>query len=229
MFHRVWSALRSTMWFLSFGLLFRNKEAKAPIPAFPLRKETFKSFQPLYDSAIVDSKTTQCNLFQVPLGGTTAGSKSPKTQVDTDMDQGGSLPYPKTYYVTGITVTAAPEASYRDVARILSNSWLRLFVGTRDILVIPTNLASYVANMSEYKFSGPVYSFGDEPIKLLPQQNWRVELNLPNPIEQLSAPVKMQVILHGYFSYTVTYTTKPNGVSDQIFDAPGYNYIQLSD
>src|SRR3989338_7320546 len=57
--------------------------------------------QPLYDrNTVATSGTSQLNFFQAPLGGSPAGTI--ETQVQTNMDQGGSLPYPKNFEIHAI-------------------------------------------------------------------------------------------------------------------------------
>lgn len=218
MFQRIGSLVkvlfRNIAWIFSFGLLYGNKKNKSQV---------FKIFQPLYDTTTIGNGITQANFFQVPLGATAAKQVLPKTQVDTDMDQGGSLPYPKTYYITGVTVAPSPESSYKESMHLISNSWFRLFIGTQDYLCLPTNQVTYMANMSEYHYPGPVYNLNN-PIKLLPQQNFRVEINMPSELEKLSAPIKVQVTLHGYFEYTIQYQTNSDGTLEQIYTSPDYEY-----
>jgi len=120
-----------------------------------------------------------------------------KTQVQTNMDQGGSLCYPKSFFITGITVTTTPDTAYKDAVKLISNSWFRLFIGTMDHLYVPTNTLSYIANMSEYKYPGPVMDMSEHPLQLIPQQNFRVEVNYPDKLV-FSSQVKLQVILHGF-------------------------------
>ena len=63
--------------------------------------------QPLYDRGTILSTSTQLNFFQVPLGGGTPS----KTELDTNMDQGGSLPYPKNFELHAIRLINAYGAS----------------------------------------------------------------------------------------------------------------------
>jgi len=166
-------------------------------------------YQPLYDTnTVATSGSGQLNFFQVPLGGRIAGSTTPKTQVDTNMDQGGSLPYPKNFKVTGISVIPDASASYEDAAKVLDGSWFRLFIGTQDYYVSPTLPLAFAPGKRSPGMSfrvnnplRPVYCF-PEPISLIPQQNFRVELNFPKPFTKdnaLSEPLRIRVVLHGYF------------------------------
>src|SRR5579885_1211845 len=91
--------------------------------------------QPLYDqNTVATSGTTQLNYFQVPLGGTAGGVL--KTQVNTNMDQGGSLPYPKNFEIHAIRLINEYGAAVADLNAIFMNSWFRLFIGTKDYLVV---------------------------------------------------------------------------------------------
>jgi len=162
--------------------------------------------QPLYDTnTVAATGTAQLNFFQVPLGGTHAGSSAtPKTQIETNMDQGGSLPYPKHFRITGISVIPDATTSHEDISKFMDTAWVRLFIGCFDYLVLPVS-ASALGNakrnpLISFRLSNPltpVYPF-PQPIDLIPQQNFRMEINFPTP-QKFSAPFKVRIIMHGAF------------------------------
>ena len=88
--------------------------------------------QPLYDrgTVLAAGTTTQVNFFQVPLGGGTPA----KNELSTNMDQGGSLPYPKNFELHAIRCVNAYAATVADLILIYNNAWFRLFIGTKNYL-----------------------------------------------------------------------------------------------
>ena len=179
--------------------------------------------QPLYDrNAVATSGTTQLNFFQVPLGGSPPGGALPKTQVQTNMDQGGSLPYPKNFEIHAIRLINQYGSSVADLSAIYDSSWFRLFIGTKDYLVVNSfmltagvglngilsapvlagTLASVVNGRADQR---GIYVLA-EPIDLIPQQNFRCELNFPFPFTAgapLSATVNVSIYLDGFFKREV--------------------------
>lgn len=172
--------------------------------------------QPLYDrNTVATSGTTSLNFFQVPLGGTGAGASTPKTQVQTNMDQGGSLPYPKNFEIHAIRLINQYGAAIADLNAIFNNSWFRLFIGTKDYLVVNSfmltagvgldGVASGSTNVVSVTNGRPdqrgIYVLA-EPIDLIPQQNFRCELNFPTA-QTLSATVAVSIYLDGFFKREV--------------------------
>ncbi len=172
--------------------------------------------QPLYDrNTVATSGTGQLNYFQVPLGGTVAGSATPKTQVDTNMDQGGSLPYPKNFEIHAIRMVNAYDAAIADLNLIFNNGWFRLFIGTKDYLVVNLfmltagvgldGVATGSTDVASVHNGRPdqrgIYVLA-EPIDLIPQQNFRCEINFPTT-QTLSATVSLSVYLDGFFKREV--------------------------
>ena len=176
--------------------------------------------QPLYDQNVVATfGTGQLNYFQVPLGGTVAGAAAPKTQVQTNMDQGGSLPYPKNFEIHALRLVNQYGSAVVDLTRIYDSSWFRLFIGTKDYLVVnsfmltagvglngvangTTNVVSVVNGRGDHC---AIYVLA-EPIDLIPQQNFRCELNFPTPftaIAPLTATVNISIYLDGFFKREV--------------------------
>ena len=172
--------------------------------------------QPLYDrNTVATSGTGQLNYFQVPLGGVSAGSAVAKTQVQTNMDQGGSLPYPKNFEIHAIRLINEYGSEVADLNRIYDTSWFRLFIGTKDYLVVnsfmltagvgldgvvagTTDVISVVNGRPDQR---GIYVLA-EPIDLIPQQNFRCEVNIPTP-QTLSATVGLSVYLDGFFKREV--------------------------
>jgi len=172
--------------------------------------------QPLYDrNTVATSGTTQLNFFQVPLGGTPPGGAAPKTQVQTNMDQGGSLPYPKNFEIHAIRCINQYQSAIADLNVIYNTSWFRLFIGTKDYLVVnlfmltagvglrgilagSTDIAAAQNGVEDQR---GIYVLA-EPIDLIPQQNFRCEVNFPVP-PILSAPVALSIYLDGFFKREV--------------------------
>lgn len=170
--------------------------------------------QPLYDrNTVATSGTAQLNFFQVPLGGT-AGAIL-KTQVQTNMDQGGSLPYPKNFEIHALRLINQYGAAVADLNGIFNNSWFRLFIGTKDYLVVNSfmltagvgldGVAAGTTNVISVHNGRPdqrgIYVLA-EPIDLIPQQNFRCELNFPVP-QTLTATVDISIYLDGFFKREV--------------------------
>jgi len=172
--------------------------------------------QPLYDrNTVATSGTGQLNFFQVPLGGTTAGSAIPKSQIDTNMDQGGSLPYPKNFEIHALRLINQYSAAVADLNAIFNNSWFRLFIGTKDYLVVNSfmltagvgldGVAAGSTDVVSVTNGRPdqrgIYVLA-EPIDLIPQQNFRCEINFPTT-QTLSATVGVSIYLDGFFKREV--------------------------
>lgn len=162
-------------------------------------------YQPLYDvNTIRTAGTAQLSFFQVPLGATPAGSTTYKSQIETNMDIGGTLPYPKTFKVCGLSLVIHPDTPHEDAAKVASNAWFRLFVGTQDYLTGPASWVTLTTGTKNPLVSlrcndsfEPVF-LNHTPFDLIPQQNFRVELNFPVP-QQFSQNIRVQAILHGFF------------------------------
>jgi len=172
--------------------------------------------QPLYDqNTVATSGTTQLNYFQVPLGGTITGTATSKTQVQTNMDQGGSLPYPKNFEIHAIRLINQYGAAVADLNQIFNNSWFKLFIGTKDYLVVNSfmltagvgldGIAAGSTNVVGVHNGRPdqrgIYVLA-EPIDLIPQQNFRCELNFPTATS-LTATVAVSIYLDGFFKREV--------------------------
>jgi len=182
---------------------------RSNIPKQPPSKRHF--WRPLYDTNTVrPSGTGQLSFFQVPLGGQCIDGYI-KTQVDTNMDQGGSLPPPAGFFITGISAIIDPETPYTDAMTLITNTWFRLFIGCYDYLVGPANWITLAPlnvikqgakqnSLLALRLSDPLEPVMalEEPIELIYNQNFRVELNLPLP-QVFSQPIRIQVILHGFF------------------------------
>lgn len=166
-------------------------------------------YQPLYDTCTVARNgTSQLTFFQIPLGGTPVGSVRYKDQTATNMDQGGSLPYPKNFVITGFSIIVDPTLAYDEAVRFLDAGWFRLFIGTMDYLVLPLDMTAVIPGRKNPVVSlrhpdpmGPVLSLPEE-IELIPQQNFRVELNFPYP-QEYSRSFEVKAVLHGFFKRRV--------------------------
>ena len=172
--------------------------------------------QPLYDrNTVATAGTGQLNFFQVPLGGTAAGAVVAKTQVETNMDQGGSLPYPKNFEIHAIRLINGYAQTVADLSLVYNNSWFRLFIGTKDYLVVNTFMLTAGVGLDGVATGDtPISSVTNgradqrgiyvlaEPIDLIPQQNFRCEVNFPTPIGP-SATVNLSVYLDGFFKREV--------------------------
>jgi hypothetical protein len=172
--------------------------------------------QPLYDrNTVATSGTAQLNFFQVPLGGTNPGAATPKTQVQTNMDQGGSLPYPKNFEIHAIRAINQYDSAVADLNIIYNTSWFRLFIGTKDYLVVnlfmltagvgldgvaagSTDVVSVTNGRPDQR---GIYVLA-EPIDLIPQQNFRCEVNFPTP-PLPTATVDLSIYLDGFFKREV--------------------------
>lgn len=166
--------------------------------------------QPLYDrNTVATSGTTNLNYFQVPRG------NSSKTYVDTNMDQGGSLAYPKNFEIHAIRLINAFQATIADLNKIYNKSWFKLFIGTKDYLVVNSfmltagvGLEGVVAGSTDsaHATNGRADQRGiyvlAEPIDLIPQQNFHCELNFPTS-QTLSATTNMSVYMDGFFKREV--------------------------
>jgi hypothetical protein len=172
--------------------------------------------QPLYDrNTVATTGTAQMNFFQVPLGGTNPGVAVAKTQVQTNMDQGGSLPYPKNFEIHALRLINQYDSAVADLNALFNNSWFRLFIGTKDYLVVNSfmltagvgldGVATGNVDVASVTNGRPdqrgIYVLA-EPIDLIPQQNFRCEINLPTP-QTLSATLDVSIYLDGFFKREV--------------------------
>lgn len=166
--------------------------------------------QPLYDNGTVaTSATTNINFFQVARG------SSSKTYLETNMDQGGSLAYPKNFEIHALRMIHEYGSTVADVSEILDAGWFKLFIGTKDYLVVnsfmltagvglagvatgDTALASVQNGRADQR---GIYVLA-EPIDLIPQQNFHCELNFPTAPTPASA-TDVWVYLDGFFKREV--------------------------
>jgi len=164
-------------------------------------------YEPLYDVNTVEaSGTDQLNFFQVPLGGTSAGEMY-KTQVRTNMIQGGSMPYPRSFLVTGFSIIPDYRTPYEDAIKMLETSWCRMFIGTMDFIWGPSKMMALspapINPAASFRLRDPldpVYVL-PEPLQLISQQNFRFEINFPSP-QQFTQSFDVMVVLHGLHRYT---------------------------
>lgn len=156
---------------------------------------------------------SQLNFFQKCLGmeadlynpRTSRVERRMMTQHENNLDVAGSLPYPKNFTITGISFIPDVSADYEDVARFIDGAWFRLFIGCFDYQIAPSSLVSILPGKLtpglKMRASSPLqasYSL-PESIDLIPQQNFRAELNSPFG-RDIKKPFNVLGILHGYFS-----------------------------
>lgn len=163
-------------------------------------------YQPLYDTAKIDRLTVKSSLFQIPQGRN-------KTSLETNMEKEGMLPHGKSFRIHGISVTPDLSANINDVKKYVDRTWFRLFIGTKDYLVVPL---SVVFDTSSYEKTGdfadellklllkrkgnqPVYKLPDKfSLELIPLQTFKVELHTET-IDEEFTPFKVKVVLFGYY------------------------------
>ena len=157
-----------------FGDWFESWKVYAPrIPGLLERIQ-----QPLYDrNTVAWAGTGQLNFFQVPLGGTPAKNTN---SFDTNMDQGGSIPYPKNFEIHAIRLINQ-YSSTADLNQVYGQTLLQVLNGR------PDDKGIYVLA---------------EPVDLIPQQNFRCEVRFPTP-STMTSSVDLSVYLDGFFKREV--------------------------
>ena len=175
--------------------------------------------QPLYDRGSILSTSTQLNFFQVPLGGGTTA----KTELDP-LIWIRAVVYPtrRTFELHAIRLINAYGVPVADAAAIYDGAWFRLFIGTKNYLVVNAFMLTAGVGLNglanDIGTGGQAVSVvngrGDqrgiyvlaEPIDLIPQQNFRCELNLPTALTLTSGATggtNMSVYLDGFFKREV--------------------------
>jgi len=172
--------------------------------------------QELYDmNQAITAATQSLSYFQVPIGGQFAATAAIKSAVETNMQQGGSLPYPKNYEIHAIRLVNQFGSAVSDLCSIFNSSWFKLFIGTKDYLVVNsfmltggvglTGISAGNTNVVSVHNGRPdqrgVYVLA-EPIDLIPQQNFRCELIFPISIT-LTLPVNLSVLFSGFLKREV--------------------------
>jgi hypothetical protein len=182
--------------------------------------------QPLYDREVLNPgeyMNGSIAFFRTPLGGKNEHrsywkeeDKSfslqtwVKHQRDTNMDVGGSLPYPKTFNFNGYSLIPDLDSDPEDFKRLVNACWFRFFVGTMDRHNFPAQLVAGLSDAGQEKAiklstpAGPHYELSDAH-ELISQQNFRAEINLSGATEPLviKKPLGVTCILWGHFSRKV--------------------------
>jgi len=190
----------------------RCQQYNSDWPTIPVENEPYNHryfSQPLYDrNTVASSGTCQLNFFQVPLGGTQVGSIRPKTQIETNMYQGGSLPYPRNFLITGISIVPDVATPYEDAVKFVTHSWVRFFIGVSDYFVAPSIMMMLTSGkrtpLVDFRLANPIKPVFSLPtiIELISQQSFRIEVNLPTP-QTFSQAFNVYAILHGCYRYQV--------------------------
>ena len=94
--------------------------------------------QPLYDRVTMTKDEKSYKFFQNPLGSADPITGDIKTQVQTNLDTAGHLPYPKRFEICALRVITQYDADHMDIIEIGNNSWFRLYIGKYDYLVVNT-------------------------------------------------------------------------------------------
>jgi len=181
------------------------------------RKRLFSVLsQPLYDTCYLPkTMAKEANFFQVPLGAADPVTHQLKGFRDTNNYQGGSLPYPLCFQLTGISIIVDPETPQVDAEHLISKAWVRLWLGLTDHCVSPSSLITLSTLKKDnsnpfirlkhpdlfqpvHIFPHQAESFGEVDFCLIPQRNFRVEINFDEHVS-FSQIIRLQTILHGYF------------------------------
>ena len=120
-----------------------------------------------------------------------------KTLVDTNMDQGGSLPYPKNFEIHSISLHFDKTVDKYELDTFKEYSFFKLFIGTKDYLNIP------VAVLDELQTTGMHYGYSlAEPIDIIPQMNFRTEITYRGP-KKRDTTFRLRNVLQGFFKREV--------------------------
>ena len=94
---------------------------------------------PLYDSVLVSNGNRENRLFVNPIGvaDTNAINGATKTYIDTNMQQGTSLPTPKSFDIEGISLKFQADVTRTNLNAFLTTSHLKLNVGEKTYLAVP--------------------------------------------------------------------------------------------
>ena len=120
------------------------------------------------------------------------------------MDQGGSLPYPKQFTITGYSIITDFASDLEEYKQFVDAAWFRFFIGTMDRTLMPLRLVAGVPqgeeNSPSIEISAPLgpHFVLKQPHDLIPQQNFRAEIILQEPVT-LTKPLNLRCILWGYF------------------------------
>ena len=179
------------------------------MPRVPGLLERF--YQPLYDTQEVTPLTTHMKFFE-------KGYKDGRTQELTNMDLGGCLPYPKNFQLHGVSVQPDLSADIEEVRKFTDGAWFRLFIGTKDYLVVPLSLVLDIPEeektttsckkdvaaelkrlLSKVTKNQPAIELPEDAvIDLIPLQSFFTSIVSPAP-QKISQNFKLKTILYGYY------------------------------
>lgn len=142
------------------------------------------------------------SFFQIPLGAADWNGKV-KDFTDTNIDQGGSLSYPKNFEIEGISLVPFLDTNLEDYSEFLDKTCVRLLIGTMDRIRFPTRVCcpqgTHQSN-SILRVSTPFNPCFNFEYELVPQQNFRVDLiESSNQPVFLRKSIKLRCFLHGYY------------------------------
>lgn len=177
--------------------------------------------QPLYDRVTMTKDEKNYKFFQNPIGSKEPLTGDTKTQVHTNLDTSGHLPYPKGFEIHAIRVITQWDADHMDIIGI-SDSWFRLFIGKKDELVIntfmlttplpdvdgdkcclgckvaSTDVVSVTCGRPDQR---GIYVLA-EPIDLLANESFYVEMVFPKT-PKIEKPTQVSVYLDGFIKREV--------------------------
>lgn len=199
--------------------LVKNELPQNKWPKIPYR---WIYSQPLYDREVLlpgkygrDSQTydTQTlRFFRTALGSVNEKSEydnAPckrwrKDFSDTNMDVAGSLPYPKHFRMTGISLIPDPTANMEEFKALMEGSWCRIILGTFSYFEKPAHLVAGIQDSTSpqfaFKLSGPIGCHEEfaQPEELIPQRNFWAELVMEKPVT-LTQELGILCVLWGSF------------------------------
>lgn len=119
-----------------------------------------------------------------------------KTLVDTNMDQSGSLPYPKNFEIHSISLHFDKTVDRYDLDLFKEYSSYKLFIGTKTYLDMPVSVLDDLQNGHYFGYTLA------EPIDLIPQQNFYTSLTYEGP-KKADATFRVRNVLQGFFKREV--------------------------
>lgn len=174
------------------------------MPRIPTMLERF--YQPLYDTSQVTSQSNLVEFF-------TTAIENGKTIADTNMDKAGHLTYPTNFEIHGVSVKSNLMADVTQVKQFADGAWFRLFIGTKDYLVVPLSLVldlleepkapaedlKILQFLFNHKTQAPVFRLpADAVIDLIPNLTFKAEIHATNA-NKITDNFKLTTILHGYY------------------------------
>lgn len=121
----------------------------------------------------------------------------PKTLVDTNMEQAGSLPYPKNFEIHTISLHFDKTVDKYDIDSFKEYSSYKLFIGTKTYLDLPVSVIDDLQGSG--RNMGYVLA---EPIDLLPQQNFYASITYEGD-KKSDVTFRVRNVLQGFFKREV--------------------------